>query len=392
MPNYEVKPVRNAIVMLTNQCNCACSYCFEERRQERMSLQTAKDTLIFIHSGHDPRPGFTFFGGEPMMEFNTIIAPLVTWSKYAFQTQTRFAMTTNGTLFTRERLDFLKENGISFMLSMDGGKTAQSGNRPLRNGGNSFDAVMEHIPYILKLWPMQSFRETLTQHNVVSFFDDILFFSSIGCKNLMVVPDLFETWSEDSIKTLQIQIQQYEEYILSGFRANQTPLLLHEYYLAFGKIMAAYYCKRDDVTRRSSDICASHNQCGFGVRGNVSIDPLGDIYGCHHIRPLNRDSIFYLGNIYDGIDESRVRNLVDQYDPQRVGGHRCIGCGLEWFCDGGCAPNNYQIFGDMHHVPDMYCVWQRMIVDSAHRIMTKLNAEGNQLFQNTFVNGIVRWW
>ncbi len=178
MPNYEVKPVRNAIVMLTNQCNCACSYCFEERRSERMSLQTAKDTLAFIHSGHDPRPGFTFFGGEPMMEFNTVIAPLVMWSKSAFQTPTRFAMTTNGTLFTKERLDFLKENDISFMLSMDGGKTAQSGNRPLRNGGNSFDAVMEHIPYILKLWPRQSFRETLTQYNAGSFFDDILFFSS----------------------------------------------------------------------------------------------------------------------------------------------------------------------------------------------------------------------
>lgn len=392
MPDYKVKPVRNAIVMLTNQCNCACAYCFEERRKERMSLQIAKDAMAFVHSVNDQHPGFTFFGGEPMLEFDSIIAPLVEWSKTAFETPTRFAMTTNGTLFTRERLDFLKKNDISFMLSMDGDKTAQSGNRPLRDGRNSFDVVMEHIPHILELWPMQSFRETLTQHNVGSLFDDIIFFSSIGCKNLMVVPDLFEEWSQENVKELERQIRQYEGYILSQFRAGEMPLLLHEYYLAFGQIMSAYYCKRDGVARRSSELCAGHNQCGFGVRGNVSIDPLGDVYGCHHIKPLNHDSIFYLGNIYDGIDEGHVRRLVEMYDPQKVGNERCSECGLDWFCSGGCAPNNYQIYGDVHRVPEMHCIWQKAIADSAYRIMQAMSLEQNSLFQRTFVNGVARGW
>ena len=139
------------------------------------------------------------------------------------------------------------------------------------------------------------------------------------------------------MKELERQIRQYEGYILSQFRAGEMPLLLHEYYLAFGQIMSAYYCKRDGVARRSSELCAGHNQCGFGVRGNVSIDPLGDVYGCHHIKPLNHDSIFYLGNIYDGIDEGHVRRLVEMYDPQKVGNERCSECGLDWFCSGGCA-------------------------------------------------------
>lgn len=389
---YAVPPLRNAIVMLTNQCNCACTYCFEERRPERMNLQTAKDILSFLHKSGSSNVGFTFFGGEPMLEFDSIIAPLTEWAKTSFETPTRFAMTTNGTLFTKERLDFLKENNISFMLSMDGGRTAQSGNRPLKDGRNSFDVVMEYVPYILKLWPMQSFRETLTQHNTDSLFDDILFFESVGCRNLMVIPDIFETWSKEKIQCLEEQVKLYEARILEQFRHGVRPFLIHEYSIGFGKIMSAYHCAQKHVGRRSGPSCAGHSQCGFGVRGSASIDPMGDIYGCHHIKPLTRESLFYIGNIYDGVDEQRVRRLVDLYDPEKVGNEQCGTCGLDWFCHGGCAPNNYQISGDVNKVPPMYCIWERLIADSTYRILLTLNRENNKLFRDMFVETIARGW
>lgn len=392
MEPYEIKPIRNAIVMLTNQCNCNCTYCFEERRSERMGLEIAKDTLSFLHRSGSDRVGFTFFGGEPMMEFDRVIVPLVEWSKTAFNSPTRFAMTTNGTLLSKERLDFLKENNISFMLSMDGSRTAQSGNRPLKDGRNSFDVVMENVPYILKLWPMQSFRETLTQYNADSFFEDMMFFNSIGCANLMVVPDIFEMWSDEKIKMLEEQIKLYEQYILEQFRSGVRPFLIHEYSVGFKQIIAAHNCARDGIARRSGRGCAGYNQCGFGVKGSVSIDPTGDIYGCHHIKPLNHDSPFYLGNIYDGVDEQRVRSLVALYDPQSVGNEQCKNCGLDGFCNGGCAPNNYQIMGDVNNVPPMYCIWQRLIADSAYRIMTTLCADGNKLFNDVFVDGATAGW
>ena len=392
MKNYTVPPIRNAIVMLTNQCNCRCVYCFENRSKERMSLDTAKATLGFLHSSGSPRPGFTFFGGEPMLEFDSIIRPLVEHAKTAYNVPTRFAMTTNGTLFTRERLQYLKENTAGFMLSMDGAATAQNGNRPLANGGNSFDAVMKYVPYILELWPNQSFRETLTQYNAGSFFEDILFFQSIGCKNLMIVPDIFEAWSEESIETLSQQVKRYEEYIIDQFRHGGRPLLTHEYSMGFKQIVSAHNCAVKGTPRRSGPGCAGCSQCGFGVRGSASIDPNGDIYGCHHISPLNRESPFYIGNIYEGIDEERVRRLVSLYDPAAVGNEQCKSCGLDGFCHGGCAPNNYQIMGNVNRVPPMYCVWQRLMADSAYRIMETLHKEENQLFNATFVEGVTRGW
>lgn len=380
MNDYEIRPVRNAIVMLTNQCNCRCVYCFEQRKPGRMSLDTAKDTLRFLHRSGSPNVGFTFFGGEPMLEFDSVIAPLVEWSKTAFDLTTRFAMTTNGTLFTKERLDFLKEHNIRFMLSMDGASTAQGKNRPLADGRNSFDAIAPHIPYILQLWPNQSFRETLTEYNVGSFFDDIRWFQSIGCTNLMVVPDLFQAWGGEALHELDKQIRLYEDYLERSFLDGTPALLLHEYRMAFMKL---YLLERyKDLPRRTSHGLHGGFLCGFGIRGSVSIDPAGDIYGCHHVSPMTRESEYFLGDVWNGVDEWRVRRLADRFDREKVGNGMCASCGLDPICDGGCAPNNYQINVDEHIVPGMYCIWQRTVADSAFRLCHKL--KDNDRFRSEF--------
>lgn len=388
MEKNEIRPIRHAIVMLTNQCNCRCVYCFEQRRPERMTLDIAKDTLKFLHKSKSKNVGFTFFGGEPMLEFDTIISPIVQWSKEAFKDPTYFAMTTNGTMFTKRRLDFFKKNGIRFMLSMDGASTAQGINRPLANGENSFYVIEPYLPYILELWPRQTFRETLTEYNMSNLFEDILYFESIGCKNLTIVPDVFKKWSNETINILDEQIKQYESYIIDCFNHNKQPLLIHEYAMAFMKLVQI--AKNPQMERRSQPSIHGSYQCGFGIHGSVSIDPIGDIYGCHHITPLNRDSDYYLGNIYDGVDYDRILNLANRHDKKKVGNSMCSSCGLDKICDGGCAPNNYQINGDENKVPETYCIWWRTIMDSAYRICQSL--EDNELFQNIFVARVKGRW
>lgn len=380
MENYEIRPVRNAIVMLTNQCNCRCVYCFEQRKPGRMSLDTAKDTLRFLHRSGSPNVGFTFFGGEPMLEFDSVIAPLVEWSEFDTDRRARFGMTTNGTLFTKERLDFLYEHDIRFMLSMDGAAAAQGKNRPMADGSSSFDAIAPHIPQILSLWPNQPFRETLTEYNVGSFFDDIKWFESVGCTSLMVVPDLFRPWSAPVIEELERQIRRYEDSLEQGYVDKSPHLLTHEYRIAFMKL---YLLERyKDLPRRTCPGIHGSYQCGIGVRGSVSIDPAGDIYGCHHISPLNRESEYFLGDVWNGVEEWRVRRLADRIDRKKVGSSQCASCGLDRICDGGCAPNNYQINGDEHIVPEMFCVWHRMVTDSAYRLCHRL--KDNELFRADF--------
>ena len=376
---YEVKPIRNAITLLTNQCPCACEYCFEDKDSRRMTYQIAQDTLNFVHKAPGQLHGYTFFGGEPMLEFENIIVPLVEYS-YSLPNTTRFAMTTNGVLLDHERIDWLLDNNINFMVSMDGAKETQDTNRPLKSGGSSFDALDKNIHYLIERKPNQMFRVTLTGKTIHNLFSDILYFEEIGVKDLGILPNLFEVWNDEQCKIFDEQIEMYENYIIESFNNGRTPLLFREYYASFSRL----YQLQNTTMRRINNACLPTFQCGFGVRGSASVDVNGYLYGCHHITPLSPESEWCIGNIYSGVDESKVRNLVDNYDQFKVQNEQCKNCPLDKVCNGGCAPNNYMICGDVHKVPDTFCYWTRSITDSAYRITQILGNANNELFIQVF--------
>jgi uncharacterized protein len=91
-----------------------------------MSLQVAQDALNWISNNAEgnKKKSIFFFGGEPMLRFDDLIKPLVEKNP-DFQ----YSITTNGSLLTKERIDFLAKNNFSVMLSMDGNEETQNYNR-----------------------------------------------------------------------------------------------------------------------------------------------------------------------------------------------------------------------------------------------------------------------
>ena len=280
MADYIIPPIRNLIVLLTNQCNLTCPYCFESRNAQRMSLDTAKDVLHFLCNNSN-NPSMTFFGGEPMLEWDTIMVPLIEYAK-GLDKKVRFGMTTNGTLLNKERMDYLIDNNVAFMLSMDGNKCTQDCSRPSKNGESSFDKIEAIFPYILEKRPYQVVRATLTEQNVKNLYENILWFEEFGVKNFAVLPNVFECLTDNYKEILMKQILLYEKHIIDSFRENKEPLLVREYGQSFWRILSTL----ESTSRRDLLQCAAEKQCGFGVKGGASCDVFGNIYGCHHIELL----------------------------------------------------------------------------------------------------------
>ena len=61
-----------------------------------------------------------------------------------------FSVTTNGTLLTREIAGFLKENGISVCLSIDGPREIHDRNRPYASGRGSYEDVARGIALLME--------------------------------------------------------------------------------------------------------------------------------------------------------------------------------------------------------------------------------------------------
>ena len=373
-----IPPIRNVIALLTNQCNCACSYCFESRSQEHMDLETAKDILDFVKTNGGDFSGFTFFGGEPMLEFDRIIVPLIEYSEHS-DVHTRFAMTTNGTLFDKDRIDWLVDHDVNFMLSFDGDRKTQELSRPMRTSKSSFDAVMNILPYLLEKNSYQSIRATLIRENIPNFTDDVKWLDSIGVKDFSVLPNFFETWDAETEELFLVELSKYNKYIFETYQNGERPLLIRAYRAAFYEIPLVLKTEK----RRTSNNCPTAAQCGFGIRGGASVDYRGDLYGCHHV-PMNRQSPFYIGNVYEGIDATRVEALIAGYTPEKVGNELCATCPIDKICNGGCVSNNYVMCGDVHVVPKGWCFWRKSIISAADAVMRKLADEGNELFLHDF--------
>lgn len=375
-----IKPITKAIIMLTNQCNLKCSYCFESHNSCHMSLETAKQIAQFLSNnctGHQIAH-ITFFGGEPMLYFDKTIVPLVEWIQETNLPIT-YSMTTNGTLLNKENLSFLKDYNIRFMLSFDG--VAQDNNRIMKSKKSSYNTILNSWNDIQANQLCSMVRSTVTKDTLSSLYNNIKLMEQLQVKNYHVLPNLWEEWTEQDLAVLQSQLQLYEEYIIENFEENKLPLLFSDYGHSFWRIAATTSVS----DRRSNFQCLPENRCGMGVKGSCSIDTHGDIYGCHHITPLTRDSEWYLGNVYDGVDQIRIENLISLYDRKQIGNSDCISCPLDNICDGGCTSTNLMVTGDLNKVPKTYCYWKRAIADSAYKVTQILGKKENQLFKEYFI-------
>lgn len=107
---YAYKP--NILYLkVTEQCNLNCSYCYERNidhsvGRRAMDLQTAIKAInnYIINRGHHEL-NVCFFGGEPLLNYSLIRDIIVHFQIIPF-VKIGFAVTTNGTLLTKEMTDF----------------------------------------------------------------------------------------------------------------------------------------------------------------------------------------------------------------------------------------------------------------------------------------------
>ncbi len=109
MTEERFPPITEMELMLTEECNHRCDYCFVEGKNPSnpMNRETARAAVDFLfqRSREKAELKILFFGGEPMLAFDLIrdIALYVEKKTAATGKKVSFDMTTNGTLFDEER-------------------------------------------------------------------------------------------------------------------------------------------------------------------------------------------------------------------------------------------------------------------------------------------------
>ncbi|WP_024833484.1 Cys-rich peptide radical SAM maturase CcpM [Ruminiclostridium josui] len=149
-------------IQVTQACNLRCTYCpysgkYNNRQHsnKKMSLEMAKRGIDFLweHSIACDYVNIGFYGGEPTIEFN-LIKDCIEYAKAKFDgKQVNFSITTNGTIITREIIEYFYQNDVVLMISLDGPKEIHDKNRVFPDNSGSFYKVIENVTMIKENYP-----------------------------------------------------------------------------------------------------------------------------------------------------------------------------------------------------------------------------------------------
>lgn len=353
-----------------------------------MTYQVAKDTADWIIKNAaevEETGNIGFFGGEPTLEWDSIIVPLTKYIREDCGSDTTLSITSNGLLLTEDKLRFMRDYGIELLLSMDGGKITQDYNRPCKDSSSSFNILVERLPKIIEYFPETTFRSTIIPDTCHLFFENLQFAESMGFKQAFVIINEFEEWPNEKRRTLEQQARDYSKYLISCFREGKMNFIRQRTFeQAINKIISINMNLRARIGSRIS-IGEEGRVCGTGL-GYGSVNYKGDIFSCQEVASrVGEKDIFYLGNIYTGINPDFIQKLQDATNNITIVNNKnpkkCESCPIEATCDvNTCIVNNYIDSQDFRLQSDNICWWNNLMVHEAQYVCKVLGNENNILF------------
>ena len=352
-------PVVKALCLhIAHDCNLKCKYCFAEEgeyhgRRSLMSFEVGKKAIDFLIKSSGTRRNLEvdFFGGEPLMNFETVkeIVEYAQSKEKEYNKNFRFTITTNGILLNDEIQQYINDNMHNVVLSIDGRKEVNDRMRVRTGGQGTYDTI---IPKFKKLAESRNqtnyyVRGTFTENNL-DFSKDVFHLADLGFKQISVEP---------------VVADEKESYAL---RKEDLPALFKEY-----ENMAVEMLKRKKEGKDfnffhfmidlTGGPCVTKRLvgCGSGTE-YLAVTPEGDLYPCHQFVGMEH---FKLGNVESGIVRDDIRKDFENCNVYSK--PECKKCWAKFYCSGGCIANSYNTNGDFATPYEIGCELQRKRTECA---------------------------
>lgn len=158
------------IILPTEQCNFRCKYCYEDFKRGEMSLKTQNSIVKFVQKNIQYFEGLrvSWFGGEPLLGMDVIRYLSNEFIRICKHTKRKYVsdMTTNGYLLSEKVLrELLQYKVCEYQITIDGLREVHNLKKPLTNGGETFDVVINNLTDIKKNIKTQMFK-ILIRNNV----------------------------------------------------------------------------------------------------------------------------------------------------------------------------------------------------------------------------------
>lgn len=344
---------------LTPACNLDCVYCYAKGGDYGTESETMRFAAVRAALEEAARARtidrsrafrFEFFGGEPLLNTDTIAAVLEYERGGDIFTEGGVInrISTNLTVFDDKVLRLLDEGDFIVSVSIDGGRATQDAQRPYKTGGGSYDDIIRGVAAIKLAAPRlitvarmtvcsnpEGFLNDLRELVGLNLFDYCSVYCAAtggkGSGSLAVGPAFKDAY--------RAMAADYGNLLSAGGNIFKGCLELNRYirYLVDGSFAA--------------------NHCRAG-RGYFTLAPDGAVYPCHRLIGKSEHRI-----------EGGLKNIAAATPPEWSESvdrrANCRNCHLRYLCGGGCKQESLITGGSLLASNPAICDFARLIFESA---------------------------
>ena len=346
-------PIKSMCLNISHDCNLRCEYCFAAQGdfghgRKLMPFEVGKAAIDFLikHSANRHNLELDFFGGEPLMAWDTVKATV----DYARSIEKqhgknfRFTITTNGVLLDDEKIEYINNEMSNCVLSIDGRKEVNDNIRITANNKGCYDLIMPKFKKLVEGRTKEGrtdyyARGTFTKYNL-DFVEDVLHIAEQGFYQLSVEPVTAPEEEPYAIteKDLPVIFKGYDRlYDIMADSVKKT-----------GRKPFNFFHFMIDLQQGP---CAIKRLRGCGC-GNeyVAVTPDGEIFPCHQFVGIDE---WKMGNIYDGKVDEKIADLFAKTHIYSKEG--CSDCWARFYCSGGCNATGFIYEGSIRKPNKLQC-------------------------------------
>ena len=368
----KIKNKMHLTLCLTENCTLRCAYCYAgPKRPVAMPRDTVLAALDFALEGERPREPqkYTvgFFGGEPLLEWD-----LLRWaySQAVEKAKTKdvspcFTITTNLTLLSQEKADWLIANNFHLGMSLDGTAAAHDTIRVYPDGTGSHADCVRAMRRIAGRGASGKIICVVHPRNVAWLAESVAWIASEFGFDIGLNPDFTASWDDTALATIAEQYARIGEFYVKRFRDGH-PLRIN---VIDGKIITHLKGGFEDC-----------DKCRMGDR-EIAVSVRGNLYPCSRLVGGDDNPDLLLGDVWKGVDPAAFMRLMARRGNANPS---CAGCPVARRCMNWCGCVNYMDSGDVGTAGGFTCFHEKLAIETADRCADTLWAERNPAFLKRF--------
>lgn len=345
--------VKTITFQVTNQCNMACSYCYQHGKNDNnMTFEIAKQFIDMILTSNENIKNYInysqcegivldFIGGEPWLAIDTIsqitnyFIGQVFKLKHPWAIKYKISIASNGLLhFTDKVQNYIKKHKqhLSYGISIDGNKELHDSCRIDLESKGTYDRAIAAVKDYNQNYQKIESKMTIAPENVDKIYDAIKdMVENIGYTNINLNCVYEEGWTNKHANILYWELHKIVDWLITNNLQDKIHISMFSDYIGKPNL--------DDK-----------NWCG-GVGLMISIDNQGNIYPCQRYSNVsinNKQKPYIIGNLNNGVGilpehKQRIEELKS-ITRSSQSSEECNNCPIATGCS-WCSAYNYEIFG-----------------------------------------------